>query len=468
MAWWNRENRLETKTSAAGPIISYGHVGRPAWTKRAYEQLADEAYVRNAVAYRCVKTIATAAAAAPWLLTGRNRELIDEHPLLGLLERPAPVVGGSSLFEAFFSYLLISGNGYMEAVGPSDTAPPKELWPKRSDRMTVIPGPYGIPEAYEYKVGGRPVRWESDPVTGQSAILHVKEFHPTDDWYGLSRIDPAAYGVDRHNAASAHNKALLDNGARPSGILVLNPDKKTDGTLNPAPKGAIDAARKELDDRHIGAKNAGTTMVMGGLLEWLEMGVNPRDMDFAKGKEDAARDICVAIGVPHILIVPGSSTYNNMREAKLELWEDTILPLLKLEADALNAWLVPRFGDGLQLSHDLDKISALEHRRETKRRSVSELLEAGVIDTDEARQELQYDPRADEVVKKVDAQVLKVLVEAAGGDIALFQPLFRYLRSVGLLEPGATIESVMEEATRLLANLDEEDSSPEEETSPDA
>jgi phage portal protein BeeE len=64
------------------------------------------------------------------------------------------------------------------------------------------------------------------------------------------------------------------------------------------------------------------------------MGVTPKDMDFAAGKDDAARDICTAFGVPHVLIVPGQSTYNNIREAKLELWEDTILPLVDKAVDA--------------------------------------------------------------------------------------------------------------------------------------
>jgi HK97 family phage portal protein len=143
-------------------------------------------------------------------------------------------------------------------------------------------------------------------------------------------------------------------------------------------------------------------MVFGGNVEWEEMGISPRDMDFAAGKEDAARDICTSYGVPHILIVPGQSTYNNVREAKLELWEDTILPLIDKAVDALDAWLTPQFGDGLKLGVDLDEISALEPRRESKRKSVVELLDKGVIDADEAREALQYEPRAAEAVKKVD------------------------------------------------------------------
>jgi phage portal protein BeeE len=51
-------------------------------------------------------------------------------------------------------------------------------------------------------------------------ILHVRLFHPVNDHYGMSPIEAAAYAIDLHNAASAWNKVLLDNAARPSGALV--------------------------------------------------------------------------------------------------------------------------------------------------------------------------------------------------------------------------------------------------------
>lgn len=439
MGWWPFSRQREEKASAAGAAIAAYFLGRPVWTPRDYGKLAEEGYVRNAVAFRCVKLIASSAAAAPWLLTAKGGNDIEEHPLLELLKRPAPMVGGATLFEAFYAYLLISGITYLEAVGP-DAKPPLELWNLRPDRTKIIAGEHGLPRGYEYEANGKTKRWDVDPLTGAGPILHVKEFHPLNDWYGLGRTEPAAYGIDRHNAASAHNKALLDNGARPSGALVFKPIKREDGTMQSAPQPVIDAARKELLESGTGPLNAGKAHVYGGDVDWLEMGVTPRDMDFGAGKEDAARDICVSFGVPHILIVPGQSTYNNVREAKLELWEDTILPLIDKTVDALDAWLVPQFGDGLKLGVDLDAISALEPRRESKRKSTVELLEKGVIDADEAREALQYGPRSANAVKKVDAAVLTALIKAAATEGGI-TPLYRYLIATGLLPPGDTLEA---------------------------
>lgn len=436
MRWWPFGR--EQKASAAGGAISAHSLRQPVWTPREFGQLAEESYVRNAVAYRCTKLIAGSAAAAPWLMHDRGGKEIREHPLLDLLSRPGPMIGGAGLFEAFYAYLLLAGNTYLEAVGP-DGKPPRELWSLRPDRMKVVPGDSGTPEAYEYFANGKTIRWAVDPLTGAGPILHLRDFHPLNDWYGLSRIEPAAYAIDRHNAASAHNKALLDNGARPSGALVFEPIRMPDGTMQSAPEPVIAEAEKALADKS-GPKGAGRPFVFGGNVRWEEMGLSPRDMDFGSGKEDAARDICVSFGVPHILIVPGASTYNNVREAKLELWEDTILPLIDRALDGLNAWLTPQFGDGLRLGVDLDEISALEPRREAKRKSTKDLLDSGVIDADEAREALQYGPRAITAVKKVDAPTLTALIKAADRDGGI-EPLYRYMVSVGLLTADTTLDA---------------------------
>jgi HK97 family phage portal protein len=392
MSLWDRLLGRSGKIQAhstAGPITSSWHVGQPVWTPRRYDNLADEGYLKNAIGFRCVKMIAEAAASVPWLLY-RGKAEVESHPLLDLLARPAPMVGGQALFEAFFAYLMLEGNSYLEGVAPFDNRPPLELWALRPDRMKVIPGDKGLPQGFRYEVNGQFLDWKVDQVTGRGPIFHLREFHPLSDWYGLSRVEPAAYGIDQHNQAGAHNKALLQNGARPSGALVFKP-VIVNGIAQTPPQDLINVAEKRLEDRHVGTANAGRPMVLGGNIDWAAMGLTPRDMDFGAGRLDAARDICTSFGVPHVLIVPGSATYNNLREARLQFYEDTVLPLIGRAADGLNAWLTPRFGTDLRLAHDLDEVPALEPRRESKRKAATDLFKAGIVRRDEARAMLQFD-----------------------------------------------------------------------------
>lgn len=450
---WNPFRSIEKKQSAAGPNIVSWFLGRPVWTPLRYDDLAKESYLKNVIAYRCSKMISQAASGIGLYLVDRKKE-VETHPILELLARPNPTMGGAFFMEAAYTYLMLAGNSYVEGVGRMNDVP-SELYPLRPDRMKVVPGPNGFPAQYVHTVNGRDTRWDVRFSNGRnsrsgglldSEILHVREFHPTEDFYGLPRVQPGAQAIDRWNAASAHNKSLLDNGVRPSGALVFKPVGTGDDFTMPS-SDVMELAEKDLKSRHGGPENAGKPMVFGGAVDWLQMGLSPVDMDFNESKLDAARDICLAWGVPHILVVPGSSTYNNVREAKLELYEQTVLPIVEHMLGELNNWLVRRTGDNLTLEPDLDSVSALEPRREAKRKSVVELVDKGMISSDEARAELGYGARPAGTVQKVDASVVSALVTAM--EHAGPEPLLRYLKSVGLYDATMTPEQMAEAALGL-------------------
>ena len=82
-------------------------------------------------------------------------------------------------------------------------------------------------------------------------------------------------------------------------------------------------------------------------------------------KHSAARDIALAFGVPpQLLGIPGDNTYSNLAEARLALWEQTVIPLAEKIIENLNNWLVPMFDAGVVVSADLDDVPALLPRRE--------------------------------------------------------------------------------------------------------
>ena len=89
----------------------------------------------------------------------------DAHPLLDLIARPNPRQDGASFIEAIATHLLLAGNAYVEAV--SVEASPRELHVLRPDRMKLIPGADGWPEAYEYTVAGRSVRFDQSAAPGR-------------------------------------------------------------------------------------------------------------------------------------------------------------------------------------------------------------------------------------------------------------------------------------------------------------
>jgi HK97 family phage portal protein len=293
----------DAKASAVGPLIAWEPLGQPVWAPRDYAGFAREGFMQNAIVYRSVRMVAEAAASVPLLLYEGETEL-DAHPLLDLIARPAPDQTGADFLESWYGFLLVSGNAYVEAVGLSGTL--RELHVLRPDRMKVVPGADGWPEAFEYSASGRSVRFEAEPVAGVRPILHVRLFHPVNDHYGMSPIEAAANAIDIHNAAGAWNKALLDNAARPSGALVY---ATASGNMTGE---QYQRLKSELEEGFQGAKNAGRPLLLEGGLDWKPLSLSPKEMDFVEAKHAAAREIALALGVPPMLLgIPGDNTYTD-------------------------------------------------------------------------------------------------------------------------------------------------------------
>lgn len=340
-------------------------LSQPVWSRRDYARFAEEGFKRNVIAHRCVTMIAAAAASVPWKLSQQRARgevrFMEQHPLMELLDRPNPLQGSTELCDMLFTHRLISGNAFLHAVGPRGEAP-LELHVLRPDRVAVIPGAGGIPKAYRYSIDGRSVDMAVDGITGQSRVLHVKTAHPLDDWYGMSPMEAAAYSIDQHNQCGAWNQALLQNGARPTGALMV---KGGDGQAAHLNESQFMRLKQQLDEQFSGAANAGRPLLLEGGLEWKEMSLSPRDMDFIQIKHSSARDVALAFGVPpQLLGIPGDNTYANLQEARLALWEQTVMPMLEAFTDALNNWLVPMFDPRLRLVLDTDSVPAFAAKRD--------------------------------------------------------------------------------------------------------
>jgi len=348
-------------------LVQFKQLGRAVGTPRNYEGFSREGYQKNVSAFRAIKDISQAISQLEWTLTkkattrtGQDTEIL-ESDLLTLLRRPNPMMSGPMYFEAVIAYRLISGNTYIQSVGPS---PGKvtELHLLRPDRMRVKSGQLGI-SGYVYRINGKDIDIPVDVVTGKSPILHWKSFNPLNDFYGQSPMEAASLDIDTSNEVKQWNFSLLRNSGMPSGALVMKPNG-ANATMNLTDE-QYKKLKQEIQDSYSGAQNSGRPMVLEGGMEWQQMSLTPKDMDWLNSKNTTARDVAAAFGYPSMLLgIPGDNTFSNYKEARLALWEETIIPLAINLRECLNYWLVPLFGENLFLDFDRDKISALESRRQ--------------------------------------------------------------------------------------------------------
>ena len=368
-------------------MVGYFGVGSSQSRKYTYEQLAEEGYMKNSIVYKCVNEISRGASSVPYMVKAGD-VVLESHPLLSLINRPNPLQSHSEFFNSVFGFLLLSGNAYILKVG-GEIGAPKELHLLRPDRIRIKGSGKAIPSSYEYVLGGKVQQmYPIEETTGKSDLKQIKLFNPLDDYYGLSPMSAAAIEVDQHNMAGKHNINLLSNGARPSGAVIFKPQDDSGISVN-----LTEAQRQQLltdlNNRFSGTSNAGRPLLLEGDFSWQEMGLSPRDLDFLNLKHMAASDIALCFGVPSQLVgVPDAQTYANVAEARLALYEETIIPhLRKVESD-LNEWLVPMFGENLEFSFDIDKIPALAERTRKVYENVTVAVREGIMTRNEAREKL--------------------------------------------------------------------------------
>ena len=359
-------------------------------SNRKYKEYAKDGYQDNAIVHRCIQLIANSASAVKIdIFSGDNK--LENHELISLLQRPNPLQSGVEYFSSLYSYLMISGNAYLLRDSQEDKRP-KELYLLRPDRIKIKGGESMIPEAYCYVVDGQVTdEYPVDRFTANGQVKQIKLWNPLDDFYGLSPIMASAYNIDQHNLAGMHNVALLKNGCTPSGMLKFSP---TDETGASAQLSDDQRARllENLEFRFQGTNNSGRPMLLEGNFEYQQLGLNPKDMDFLELLNLSAREIALCFGVPAQLIgIPEANTYSNMETAKLALYEETVIPLLKRVESDLNEYLSPLYSENIKIQYDIDSIPAMVEKRKQIYANVTQAVQNGIMTRNEARERLDLE-----------------------------------------------------------------------------
>lgn len=380
-----------SKASAARIVSTQFQINQAVATPANYENFAEKGYNKNQLVYVCIHKIATSCAGIEWDLYkkkkgSKDKTEIEESPLIDLLDRPNPMQARAAFIESVIAYYLLAGNSYIEQVKGNLAAPPVELWSDRPDRMKIIGGINGYPRAYQYTSSGKNKLWEVDFVNMKSDILHLKTFHPTNDWYGLSPLQVAMMQVDQSNAGNKWNLSMLQNSATPSGVLQMEQTAANPrGNLTDEQFARL---KKEMEENYQGSRNTGRPMLLEGGLKWQQMSISPKDMDFIKGAEVTEHAIAKIFGVPGEIIGLGKTIYNNYEEARCAFYEETILPLMDYLQGELNRWLVPQYGEGMCLEYDKDDIEALQYKRQIK---MTMLKDANFLTQNEKREAAGYE-----------------------------------------------------------------------------
>jgi len=333
-----------------------------------YKQAVTEGYKQLVWVYRCNRSIGEAVASVPWKAYKKAADGTETplpgHPLELLMEKPNPFYSRKEFFENWATNLGLAGECFWEIVYVGRPAVPFQLFPLRPDWMTVKPHPTNYIDRYELDTGqGKPIKYK--PVN----IIHMKYMDPLNEYRGQSPLTAAARTVQTENAAVKWNKAILDNSAVPGGFLKVPAQ-----VLQQQQKSEIEDS---LEDGFSG-DNVHRPMVLWGGMEWHQMGMNQKEMEFLAQRNVNKYEICAIYGVPpQIVGAQEDPTYSNYSVARLSFWEDSIMGLLDWLQSRVNTRLAPFWGDDIVMRYDLSEVPAMRQAFGEKMEQAERLVKMG-------------------------------------------------------------------------------------------
>lgn len=283
----------------------------------------------------------------------------------------------------------IFGNAFLEAVRDG-TGKPAELWNLDATTMRVkadihanILGYVQVPLIFlaGSGVGGSLIDFESNEV------VHFKLGSKGATLYGLSPLVSLILPVTVDKYAQIYNRAFFINGAKIRGAFIMK-----DATPE-----QVERNREYLTARAKNPDLAQSDLVLEGAIEFKQIGVNQKDMEFLQLREFTRNEILAVYGVPPSkvsIIETGNIGAGTGEHQTQSFYEETILPHQIRVAEKITKHII-RQGFGIT-----DWIFAF-NRRSIDEKDQAEVfniyLQNGVLTPDEVRR--QVAPRAPELEK---------------------------------------------------------------------
>lgn len=305
-----------------------------------YAAQADK-YIKTPVFYAAVNRLAEAAAMSHSVVRAGmapDAAVLPEHPFLDLLRKPVYNMEWLSLdrftvLESICGSLGVNGNAYLYLGSRPAGWPPTMLLPLRPDRLWPDPDRQQGLKGYQYEINGR--KWPL-PV---GDVLHLRRWHPANDFVGLSPVEPANYAIATDLASQKHNWAVFKNGARLSAVIesdAAHVDKEDQ----------LQMEQWWIDHFTGDPTKAHQLAFLWGGFKAKDWGINARDAEYIEGRKLNRTDMLMATGIHPGLLMAEDVNLANAKAAEYLFAKYTLRPALTRIAERFNAEILPLYGDG--------------------------------------------------------------------------------------------------------------------------
>lgn len=328
---------------------------------KAQQTFLDEGYAQNSIVYSIISKISQCGAEIPKVLVRKDDPEgtpIESGEVYDLLKRPAKYQGEwlsqHDYFEYCLTMLLATGNLYQMGVSSTGFG---DSW----EYVDILPSGRTYPiEPVSYLDPAAGYRFEDKQVElyfEYDDVLHTKFIDPSsfglNHLTGLSPLQAATFALTGSTDINKAISVMVKNqGVR--GILTNDGNRILDG----------DQARKlknSVNDKIRGVDKYNSVHVTSASLKYQQMGVSANDLRIIESGVLTDRQICNAFNVSSRLFNdPENSTYNNMKEARKDFYENAVISTTNKIIQDINRRWIPQFDDRLMWKLDTSSVEALQ------------------------------------------------------------------------------------------------------------
>lgn len=303
----------------------------------------ETAALRVSAFYRALTFRAETISIMPFYLMDRHtRERIKDHRLTEVLTiRPNELMSPSE-----YRYLMqlltdLRGNAYAYIARDPRTGYVEELLPLAPE---LVKPTLDKDRHLHYLY--------TDPISGKgydlmpSQVIHYKGFS-TDGIKGQPLMHYARDALAKDRAAKAYERAIYNNGGRPSGVLQTDTDLAGKVEIRDAEGNVIETISKKEQVRrswekvHSGSDNAFRVAVLDHGLKYNPIAMNNSDAQFVESNDITIADIARFTGVPLHVLMSGKQSYESNLQNRVEFVQTTALHIVTRCEDEDSYKLLP-------------------------------------------------------------------------------------------------------------------------------
>lgn len=292
-------------------------------------------YQRHVDVSSCVALWAGSATGNGWHIglldedaepTDKQRKAIAD--LERWLKNPNPTKRFSRILYELVAHMAITGDAYINKVTDSK-GHIVELWGVHPATMRIVADEHGLIKGYIQRYRGVNVAQFQPEEISRFQLPSV-----VNDLYGHSPLESVMQEVNLDIQALRANKAIFDNGFKPSVIVRMR-----DGV-----KDTVERLSALINQRHTGAAHQHGIVAVSGVEDIQPYAQTLKDMEFTALRELTTIKVANAYGVPAIFLnQKGTSKYNTVSAEERQFYNGRIKPVQDIVAEIFTEDIIHAF-----------------------------------------------------------------------------------------------------------------------------